>query len=124
METILLATMLKENPNIEKLVKLVVPSSFSNGQNSQVLKTKILLQVEHNYYTKQLPNLMGNTSETTVNPRWWCFLFECWMVDSISMDSFCCEFANVSMSETLFSTSEILDCHGKKRQRVIITAAS
>jgi len=48
------AAMLKENSNIEKLE---TESFFNNGQDARILGTRIMPQVEHNYYSKRLPSL-------------------------------------------------------------------
>jgi len=46
--------MLKENANIEKLE---TESFFGNGWYYPMLETKIMLHVEHNYYSKWFPSL-------------------------------------------------------------------
>jgi len=48
------ATMLKENSNIEKLE---TESFFNYFQEARILETRIMPQVEHNYYSKRLPSL-------------------------------------------------------------------
>jgi len=48
------AAMLKENTKIEKLE---TKSFFSHDDDVRILETKIVLQVEHNYFSKWLPSL-------------------------------------------------------------------
>ncbi len=54
--------MLKENANIEKLE---TESFFSNGRDSPLLETKIMLHVVHNYYSKRFSSLHRTEAANT-----------------------------------------------------------
>jgi len=51
------ASLLKENTNIEKLE---MESFFSKGQDSQILETRIMLQVEHNFLFETVSIITAN----------------------------------------------------------------